>query len=116
MSKMGKKDENNKNDSIINPVKRKLNSIEIEENKINNNDNGNNNGGNDMFDDVFSFEAYAGNEVEEEKEQDVIKKSNIFNSKINLYLSQNSLEDQLVERKIDLENKKDENNITNEIK
>ena len=111
-----KKEENNKNDSIINPVKRKLNSIEIEENKINNNDNGNNNGGNDMFDDVFSFEAYAGNEVEEEKEQDGIKKSNIFNSKINLYLSQNSLEDQLVERKIDLENKKDENNITNEIK
>ena len=95
--------------------KEKLNSIEIEENKINNNDNVdiNNNDNNDMFNDVFSFEAYGVNETEEDKEQEGIKKSNIFNSKINLYLSKNSMDDQLVDRKIYFENKKDENDINN---
>ena len=104
-----------KNDNIINQVKRTLKSNETEENKNNNDGDGNNNNNdvNDMLDDVLSFEAYGGNETGEDKEQEEIKKS-ILNSKINLFLSQNSLDDQLVDR--NSENKKDENNITNEIK
>ena len=112
------KNYDNSNDSNLNPVKRKLISIDIEDNKDNNNDDkiNNNNDENNMFDDVFSFEVYGANEIEEDKEEGGIKKSNIFNSKINLYLQKNSIEVQLVDRKIDLENKNDENGITNEIK
>ena len=77
------KNDDNKNYSIISPVKRKLNSIDIGKNKINDNDNNfeddfNNNDDNGMLKDVFSFEAYGGNDIEEDKEQEEIKKIIIY--------------------------------------
>jgi hypothetical protein len=96
----------NKNDSVIKPVKRKLEGMEIKENNddnSNNNDNyneNNENGG--MLDDVFSFDAFEYN-GDDNKERDEMKNSIIFKSKINLMLSQNSIEDQILNRNIDLE-------------
>ena len=100
-----------KKDTIINPVKRKLENMELkEENVANDNDIDNENS--DKMDDVFSFDAfeYNGND---NKEGDEMKISNIFKKSINLLVSKNSLEDQILDRKIDLEgenNGKDKKN------
>ena len=100
--------DDNKNNSVIKPVKRKLEGMEIKENNDDNSNNNNNDNYNeniengDKLDDVFSFDAFEYN-GDEGKERDEMKSSNIFKSKINLMLSQNSLEDQILNRNIDLE-------------
>ena len=104
----------NKNNSVIKPIKRKLEGMEIKENNddnSNNNDNyneNNENGG--MLDDVFSFDAFEYN-GDDNKERDEMKNSIIFKSKINLMLSQNSIEDQILNRNIDLEGKNNDKDI-----
>ena len=105
--------DDNKNDSIINPVKRKLESMEIKENNDDNIDNSGNNEEKDKpFDDVFSFDAFELDENEnDKKDEDEVKTSNILKNKVNLFLPQNSLEDQLIDRKIDLEGINDDKEV-----
>ena len=105
-SSMTQKDENSKisgNVSISSPTRRKLNSYEL----------GSENGEN--LDSVFSYEAFEINGQENKNDKEL--KNSIFKNKINLLLSQDSIDEQLINREIDLHQKKDENDkIANEDK
>ena len=84
---------------------------EINDDNDDNNDNYNENNENgDKMDDVFSFDAFEFN-GDDSKERDETKSSLIFKNKINLMLSQNSIEDQILNRKIDLEGVKNDKDI-----
>ena len=100
---MTQKDENSKisdNVNILSPTRRKLKSSEL----------GSENGEN--LDSVFSSEAFAINGPENKNDKEIknsILSEMAYNNKINLLLSQDSINEQLINREIDLHQKKDEN-------
>ena len=89
----------------------------INSNNINNSNNNNNEGN---LDDVFSFDAfeYNGEDNKNENEnEDEMKNNNIFTSKEKLFISQDSMKDEIKDKKIELEPKDNEKDkINNENK
>ena len=95
---------NDKNDNILVEIKNKvITKLKNMDLKIDDNSNS---------DEVFNYESMI-IDGEQNKKEDELRKSNTKSNKPNLLISKESLDEQLINRNIDLKSKNDENNNIN---